>query len=73
MPSFDCPSSRGATRRQAAAEAGLPTYINCRHELLAVNLAVGFFKATGRPQVCLLPTGLGVLNGSIGLHDALQD
>ena len=60
-------------RRQAAAEEGLPKYVNCRHELLAVGLAAGFFKATGRPQVCLLPTGLGVLNASIGLHDALQE
>jgi len=60
-------------RRETAAEHGLPKYINCRHELLAVGLAAGFFKATGRPQICLLPTGLGVLNASIGLHDALQE
>ncbi len=50
-----------------------PRYLNCRHELLAVGLASGYYKATGRAQVVLLATGLGVLNGSMGLRTAMQE
>jgi len=50
-----------------------PRYINCRHEILAVGLASGYYKATGRPQVVLLPTGLGVLNGSMAIRGAYQE
>ena len=50
-----------------------PRYVNCRHEILAVGLASGYYKATGRPQVVLLPTGLGVLHGSMALRSAFQE
>ncbi|ART70043.1 hypothetical protein BTO20_16975 [Mycobacterium dioxanotrophicus] len=48
-------------------------YFRCRHELLAVSLASGYYKATGRSQVVFLPTSLGVQNGSMGLNTALQE
>jgi len=48
-------------------------YFRCRHELLAVSLASGFYKATGRSQIVFLPTSLGVQNGSMGLGTALQE
>jgi acetolactate synthase-1/2/3 large subunit len=48
-------------------------YFRCRHELLAVNLASGYYKATGRSQIVFLPTSLGVQNGSMGLGTALQE
>ncbi len=48
-------------------------YFRCRHELLAVGLASGYYKATGRSQIVFLPTSLGVQNGSMGLHTALQE
>ena len=50
-----------------------PRYINCRHEVLAVGLASGYYKATGRTQVILLPTGIGVLNGSMAIRGAYQE
>ncbi|WP_052915591.1 thiamine pyrophosphate-binding protein [Mycobacterium haemophilum] len=50
-----------------------PRYFRCRHELLAVNLASGYYKATGRSQVVFLPSSLGIQNGSMGLHTALQE
>jgi acetolactate synthase I/II/III large subunit len=50
-----------------------PRYFRCRHELLAVSLASGYYKATGRSQIVFLPTSLGVQNGSMGLHTALQE
>lgn len=50
-----------------------PHYFRCRHELLAMGLASGYYKATGRSQVVFLPSSLGVQNGSMGLHTALQE
>ncbi len=48
-------------------------YHRCRHELLAVALASGYYQITGEPQVVFLPTNLGVQNGSMGLRSAMQD
>jgi len=48
-------------------------YFRCRHELLAVSLASGYYKATGRSQIVFLPTSLGVENGSMALSTALQE
>jgi acetolactate synthase I/II/III large subunit len=48
-------------------------YFRCRHELLAVSLASGYYKSTGRSQIVFLPTSLGVQNGSMGLGTALQE
>lgn len=48
-------------------------YYRCRHELLAVSLAAGYYKATGKSQIVFLPSSLGVQNGSLGLHTALQE
>ena len=53
-------------KRKATTNIESPKYLNCRHEILAVALAAGYYKATGRTQVVLLPTGLGVLNGAHG-------
>ncbi|MEV0947477.1 thiamine pyrophosphate-dependent enzyme [Rhodococcus sp. NPDC049939] len=48
-------------------------YYRCRHELLAIGLAAGYYKATGRSQIVFLPTSIGIQNGSMGLHTALQE
>ena len=49
-------------------------YFRCRHELLAVSLASGSYKATGRSsQIVFLPTSLGVQNGSMALDTAMQE
>jgi acetolactate synthase-1/2/3 large subunit len=50
-----------------------PRYLNCRHEVLAVGLAAGYYKATRRAQSVLLATGLGVLNAGMALRNALQE
>lgn len=50
-----------------------PRYFRCRHELLAVSLASGYYKATGRAQIVFLPTSLGVQNASMALSTALQE
>ncbi|WP_444901549.1 thiamine pyrophosphate-dependent enzyme [Microbulbifer sp. SSSA007] len=48
-------------------------YFRCRHELLAVSLAYGYFKVKGKPQAVFLPSSLGVLNGSMALRSSLQE
>ena len=49
-----------------------PTYINCWHETLAVAMASGYTRMTGRMQAVLLHAGVGVLQGSMGIHGAYQ-
>ncbi len=58
-------------RERGVAES--PRYYQCRHESLAVALASGYYKATGRAQAVFLPTGLGVLHGAMALRTALQE
>ncbi|HNU71076.1 MAG TPA: thiamine pyrophosphate-binding protein [Thermodesulfobacteriota bacterium] len=60
-------------RKQAAGSTTPPTYINCRHEVLAAGLAAGCYKTTGRMQTILLPTALGVLNAAMAIRGAYQE
>ena len=59
-----------AFARQDAAGAAGPTYLSCAHETLAVNLAMGYTLMTGRMQAVMLHTGVGLLQGSIGIDAA---
>ena len=47
--------------RRERGEPEAPRYFHCRHEMLAVSAASGYYKATGRAQAVFLPTGFGVL------------
>ena len=49
-----------------------PIYIDCWHETIAVNMAFGYTQMTGRPQAVLLHAGPGLMQGSIGIHAAMQ-
>ena len=60
-------------KRKATTNIETPKYFNCRHEILAVGLASGYYKATGRAQAVLLPTGLGVLNGAMAVRSAYHE
>jgi acetolactate synthase-1/2/3 large subunit len=60
-------------KRRATTNVETPKYLNCRHETLAVGLAAGYYKATGRAQAVLLPTGLGVLNGAMAVRSAFHE
>lgn len=59
-----------ALARQKIHETPGPTYINCWHETLAVNLALGYTRVTGRMQAVLLHAGVGLLQGGVGIHGA---
>ena len=47
-----------------------PGYIDCWHETLAVGIALGYTRATGKMQAVLLHSGVGLMQGSMGMHSA---
>ncbi len=47
-----------------------PTYLSCAHETLAVNLAMGYTVMTGKMQAVMLHTGVGLLQGAMGIDAA---
>lgn len=62
-----------ALARQTLENRAGPTFIESWHETLAVNMATGYTLITERPQAVLLHAGVGVLQGSMGIHGALQN
>jgi acetolactate synthase-1/2/3 large subunit len=60
-----------ALARQKVNQKPGPNYLDCWHETLAVDMAMGCTAATGRLQAVLLHAGAGLLQGSAGLHAAL--
>jgi acetolactate synthase-1/2/3 large subunit len=61
-----------ALARQKLGDKPGPTFVESWHETLAVNMAAGYTLVTGRPQAVLLHAGVGMLQGSMGVHGALQ-
>ena len=59
-----------ALARQKSNGTPGPTYIDCGHETLAVNMALGYTQMTGRMQAVLLHAGTGLLQGSTAIHGA---
>src|SRR2546428_2764854 len=62
-----------ALARQQLGNKPGPTFVESWHETLAVNMASGYTLITGRPQAVLLHAGVGVLQGSMGIHGAMQN
>src|SRR5215831_9079763 len=60
-----------ALARQKVNQQSGPTYIDCWHETLAVDMAMGYTQMTGRMQAVLLHAGAGLLQGSAGMHSAM--
>ncbi len=61
-----------AFARQDREKTEGPKYLNCAHETLAVDLAIGYSVMTGRMQAVMLHTGVGLLQGSIGIDTAYR-
>ena len=64
------PMWEGLARQKVNQKPG-PRYIDCWHETLAVDMAIGFTQVTGRMQAVLQHAGAGLLQGSAGMHSAL--
>jgi len=69
-PGSEWPPVWEALARQRANEIPGPKYINCWHETLAVTMAMGYTRVTGRLQAVLLHAGVGALQGAMGIHGA---
>jgi thiamine pyrophosphate-dependent acetolactate synthase large subunit-like protein len=50
-----------------------PTLILCTHENVAVGMARGYARVTGKPMAVVLHNVVGLLNGSMEIHDAWCD
>lgn len=59
-----------AMARQKIGRVAGPTYLNCGHEMLAVDLAIGYTTITGRMQSTLLHAGSGLMQGAMGVYGA---
>lgn len=72
---FCCPGSEwvclfdGLARHYSHGEKS-PVYINCRHETLAVAMAMGYAKVTGRVPVVLLHNSVGPLHAAMAIRAA---
>ncbi|MFM9972261.1 MAG: thiamine pyrophosphate-binding protein [Burkholderiales bacterium] len=60
-----------AFSRQKVTKTVGPEFFNTSHEMLAVDLAIGYTLITGRMQAVLLHAGSGLLHGSMGISSAL--
>src|ERR687895_1234249 len=58
---------------QTAQGIKKPKYINCRHEAVAVAMAAGYTKVSGRPQVVMLHATAGPLNAAMTIRAALHE
>ncbi|HLQ32197.1 MAG TPA: thiamine pyrophosphate-binding protein, partial [Chloroflexota bacterium] len=72
-PGSDWPAVWEALARRREEDEPLPRYVNCRHEELAVAMAVGYYRASGKLPCVVLHTGVGVLHGAMPIHTARQD
>ena len=59
-----------ALARQKVTNTPGPIYFSCAHETLAVDLAIGYTVLTGRMQAVMLHTGVGLLQGAMGIDGA---
>ena len=63
------PVWEGLVKRQSQGDDSLK-YINCRHETLAVSMAMGYAKATRKLPAILLHASVGALSGSVAIRNA---
>jgi acetolactate synthase-1/2/3 large subunit len=63
------PVWEGLLRRQGQANNALK-YINCRHEMLAISMAMGYAEVSGRLPAVLLHASVGALSGALAMRNA---
>ena len=59
-------------KQKALGQPG-PQYLNTRHENLAIGMAMGYAKVTGRLPFVLLHTTVGTLHGAMALRAAYHE
>lgn len=61
-----------AMARQTVEKNDGPTFLDCWHETLAVDMAIGYTAYTGRPQAVMIHAGVGLMHGSMAMLTASQ-
>ena len=56
-----------------ALSEGVPLYLSSRHEELAIGMASGYAKATGKLPAVMLHTTVGSLHGSMAMRAAVHE
>lgn len=69
---FGVPGNHTVALYRGFSEAGI-RHITCRHEQGAAFMADGYARATGRPGVCVLISGPGLLNAATAIAQARAD
>ncbi len=75
---FSSPGSEWAPVWEAFAKAkaqseGVPLYITSRHEEIAVGMASGYAKSTGKLPAVMIHTTVGALHATMALRGALHE
>jgi len=75
---FSSPGSEWSPVWEQLAKAkalgeGVPLYLSSRHEELAVGMASGYAKATGKLPAVMLHTTVGSLHGSMAMRAAVHE
>ena len=73
---FASPGSEWAPVWEALAEPqseSIPLYLSARHEEIAVGMASGYAKATGRLPAVMIHTTVGSLHAAMALRGALHE
>lgn len=61
-----------AMARQTVEKNAGPQFLDCWHETVAVDMALGYTAYTGRPQAVLIHAGVGLMHGSMAIVSATQ-
>lgn len=61
-----------AMARQTVEKNAGPKFIDCWHETVAVDMALGYTAYTGKPQAVLIHAGVGLMHGSMAMLWATQ-
>src|SRR3954468_15726596 len=69
-PGSEWPSFWEALARQKKDATPGPTYLDCGHETIAVSMATGYTRVTGRMQAVMLHAGAGLMQGCMAIAGA---
>jgi thiamine pyrophosphate-dependent acetolactate synthase large subunit-like protein len=61
-----------AMARQTVEKNAGPQFLDCWHETVAVDMALGYTAYTGKPQAVLIHAGVGLMHGSMAIVSASQ-
>ena len=75
---FSSPGSEWSPVWEAFAKAkaqseGVPQYITSRHEEIAIGMASGYAKSTGKLPAVMIHTTVGALHATMALRGALHE